>query len=120
MDFRIIDLWTYNEVWPGWNSISTPMECAPQYGVSRDAARMSIVTTYAGAAPEVIGSTGRLATPENANALATELDPPLSDDEQRRGYAKRERLRAQRFKYEFMPMIMRRTFTGGMETRLKG
>ncbi|MFN8527897.1 MAG: glycosyltransferase family 4 protein [Anaerolineae bacterium] len=61
-----------------------------------------IVAVRAGAAPEVIDDAGRLAEPENPEALAAEIDYFLSNAEARADYGARARQRAAMFTHAAM------------------
>jgi glycosyltransferase involved in cell wall biosynthesis len=61
-----------------------------------------IVAVRAGAAPEVVGGSGRLAEPENPAALAAELDFFLSNPRARHMYGTRAQCRAAQFTHDRM------------------
>jgi len=61
-----------------------------------------IVAVKAGAAPEVVNGSGRLAEPENPASLAAELDFFLSSEAAREEYGGWAKIRAARYTHERM------------------
>jgi glycosyltransferase involved in cell wall biosynthesis len=61
-----------------------------------------IVAVKAGAAPEVVNGSGRLAAPENPTALANELDFFLASESAREEYGGWAKIRAKRFTHDAM------------------
>ncbi len=63
---------------------------------------LPVVAARAGAAPEVIGTAGRLAEPENPGSLAAEIDFFLRNEKARQTYSVRGRIRAAHYSVDKM------------------